>query len=69
MLDNIRDVLTPMETKEILRIGTNSMYELLSSGKLKSIRCGNKYLIPKIYIEEYLLGDYNKNCTDDDTVA
>lgn len=64
MLNDVRDVITPHEAKEILRIGTNKIYELLSDGSLKSIRCGNKYLIPKVYLEDFLLKDYNSSSID-----
>lgn len=54
MLDNYNDVLTTKELKEILRIGFNKVYELLKNGKIKSLRVGNKIIIPKSAVLEYL---------------
>lgn len=36
MFENYDDILTVEEACEALRIGYNSMYELLNTGKLKS---------------------------------
>lgn len=54
MLDNYNDVLTTKELKEVLRIGFNKVYELLKNGKIKSLRVGNKIIIPKSAVLEYL---------------
>lgn len=54
MLDNYNDVLTVKELKEVLRIGFNKVYELLKDGKIKSLRVGNKIIIPKSAVLEYL---------------
>lgn len=54
MLENYKDVLTPRELKEILRIGFNSIYKLLKKGDIKSLKIGNKIIIPKTAVLEYL---------------
>ena len=54
MLETYNDVLTPVELKSILHLGTNKVYQLLSDGIIKSIRCGKKILIPKIFVEDFL---------------
>ena len=54
MLETYNDVLTPVELKSILHLGTNKIYQLLSDGIIKSIRCGKKILIPKIFVEDFL---------------
>lgn len=54
MLDNYNDVLTTKELKEVLRIGFNKVYELLKNGDIKSLRVGNKIIIPKTAVLEYL---------------
>ncbi|MGN0106706.1 MAG: helix-turn-helix domain-containing protein [Hominilimicola sp.] len=54
MLENCKDVLTVRETKEILRVGFNKIYELLRNGDIKSLRVGNKIIIPKSAVIEYL---------------
>mgnify|MGYP000390621408 CR=1 FL=1 len=47
MLNKYPDVLTVKEAREILRIGMNSMYHILQSGELKSIKIGRIYKIKK----------------------
>lgn len=54
MLENYNDVLTTKELKEILRIGFNKIYDLLKNGDIKSLRVGNKIIIPKTAVLEYL---------------
>lgn len=54
MLENYKDVLTPRELKEVLRIGFNKVYDLLKNGDIKSLRVGNKIIIPKVAVIEYL---------------
>ena len=44
---DIPDVLTPEECMRFLSIGRNSLYRLLQDGRLKSVRIGRKYRIPK----------------------
>lgn len=54
MLNKYPDVLTVKEAKEILRIGMNSMYYILQSGELKSIKIGRIYKIKKENVIEYI---------------
>lgn len=54
MLENYRDVLTPRELKDILRIGFNKVYDLLKNGDIKSLKIGNKIIIPKTAVLKYL---------------
>lgn len=54
MLENYKDVLTPRELKEVLRIGFNKVYDLLKKGDIKSLRVGNKIIIPKTAVLKYL---------------
>lgn len=55
MLEEYADILTVEEAEEALRIGSNAMYELLNSGKLKAYRNGRNWRIPKIAVQEYIL--------------
>ena len=59
MLQEYDDVLTTEEACEALRIGYNSLYSLLNSGKLKGYRCGRIWRIPKISIESFILDSAN----------
>lgn len=47
-------VLTPVEAARILGIGRNSIYALLRSKQLRSIRVGTLIKIPRAALEEYL---------------
>lgn len=51
---NYPEVLTPTEARAILKIGKNSIYQLIKNNKIKHIRVGKKILIPKQYLIEFL---------------
>lgn len=55
MLEEYPDVLTTEEVCEALRIGSNALYALLSSGELGGYRNGRVWRIPKISVAEYIL--------------
>ncbi|WP_138206386.1 helix-turn-helix domain-containing protein [Haloimpatiens lingqiaonensis] len=52
-LDN---VYTPKEVAPMLRIHVNSVYELVATGELRSIRVGRKILISETAIGEFING-------------
>ena len=54
MLEGIDDLLTSEQVAEILKIGTNALYELLASGSLKAYRNGRVWRIPRQAVEEYI---------------
>lgn len=54
MLEDCKDVLSVQDLYAILPIGRNSIYKLLSSNKIKNIRVGNKIIIPKQYLIDFL---------------
>ncbi len=53
---DLPDIVTPAEVIAFLPIGRNSVYDLLKSGAIKSVRIGQKYLIWKAALGEYLGG-------------
>ena len=55
MLDEYPDVLTAEGAADVLRVGYNALYRLLSSGKLKAYKNGRVWRIPKESIKEYIL--------------
>lgn len=56
MLEQYDDVMTTEETCEALKVGYNTLYELLNSGQLKGYRNGNRvWRIPKLAVKEYIL--------------
>lgn len=52
--DNYPDIVTPEDIQKMLRLGRNSVYALLKQGKIKSLRVGKKYLIPKTSVINFL---------------
>ena len=49
------DCVKVHQLKEMLSIGCNTAYNLLKTGQIKHRRVGSIYLIPKIYVVEYVL--------------
>lgn len=57
MFDTYNDILTVNEVCTALHIGKNSVYTLLRMGVLQYIKIGRKYIIPKIFLIDFI----NKN--------
>lgn len=56
------DVITVKELSTILRIGINGTYALVRTGKIKSIRVGRQFRIPRKAVLEYLGQSDADNC-------
>lgn len=56
------DVITVKELSRILRIGINGTYDLVRTGKIKSIRVGRQFRIPRKAVLEYLGQSDADNC-------
>ena len=54
MFSQYPDVVSINELMDMLKIGKNTAYFLLREGKIKNIKIGKQYRIPKRYIIEYL---------------
>ena len=50
------DVMNVAQLTEVLNIGRNSAYALLTSGEIAHRKIGRKYLIPKRCVLDYLGG-------------
>lgn len=48
------DVLSVDELQHILRIGRSAVYTLLKEGKIKTLKIGNRYIIPKQCVIDFL---------------
>ena len=48
------DVLTTKDLQSILGISGKTVFRLLHSGQIKSIKVGRNFRIPKIYLLQYL---------------
>ncbi len=54
MFDKYPDILNTSDVRNMLDIGKDTMYRLLETGEIKSIRIGRVYKIPKKCLEEYI---------------
>ena len=55
MLEQYDDVMTTEEACEALKVGYNTLYELLNGGQLKVYRNGRTWRIPKLAVQEFIL--------------
>ncbi|WP_291432034.1 helix-turn-helix domain-containing protein [Deinococcus sp.] len=49
-------VYTPKELEPLLQLSKNTINALLRSGRLRSIRVGRRYLIPREALQQFLAG-------------
>lgn len=61
MFDYYDTLITPEEAARILGCGKNSIYKILKSGKLKAIRIGRIWKIPRRAIREYIITESKMN--------
>ena len=54
MFSEYPDVLTVSEACEVLRVGMNSIYDLLNGGAIKAYRNGRTWRIPKQSVIDYI---------------
>lgn len=54
MLENYGELITLDQLQEILSISRNTAYELLRTKKIKAIKIGKIWRIPKKSIEDYI---------------
>lgn len=52
--EDLPDVLTPKEVQAFLRLGRNAVYTALQDGRIRSVRHGQKFLVPKGALREFL---------------
>ena len=55
MFEYYDTLITPEEAADMLDCGMNAIYKILNSGKLKAMRIGKRWKIPKRAIQEYIL--------------
>ncbi|MDE5670704.1 MAG: helix-turn-helix domain-containing protein [Eubacterium sp.] len=53
-IKNYPDVLSVDELQHILRIGRSATYTLLKENKIKTLKVGNRYIIPKQSVIDFL---------------
>lgn len=54
MFSDYPDVVSISELQSMLRISRNTAYELVRSGKIRSVKIGRTYRIPRSAVEDYL---------------
>jgi len=65
MFKNYPDVVTPEDIYNgMLPLSRKTIYELLKSGRIHSLREGKKYLIPKWCVAEYVMKNMNLQSTN-----
>ena len=55
MFDCYDTLITPEEVVDMLGCGMNTTYKLLKSGKIKAMRIGRSWRIPKRAVQEYII--------------
>ncbi len=55
-LVDLPDVLTPRDLINFLPIGRNGVYEAINGGRIRSIRIGQKLIVTKAALQEFLGG-------------
>lgn len=56
-LEDYPDVLTVLEVKEILGVGKNMIYKLLTDKKIKAKKLGHNWIIAKSNLIEFILSE------------
>lgn len=54
MFGEYPDCVTVNDIKDMLHIGRTKVYDLLREGKIKSVKAGSKYIIPKQCVIDYI---------------
>lgn len=57
MFDYYDTLITPQEAAELLGCGMNTIYKILKSGKLKAMRIGRVWKIPRRAVQEYIIAE------------
>lgn len=63
MFDYYDTLITPEEAAELLGCGMNTIYKILKSGKLKAMRIGRIWKIPRRAVQEYILTEFKMKAT------
>ena len=54
MYENIPEIMTLRECQQLLKVGKNTMLDLIHSGELSAFRIGNRWKIPKEAVLEFI---------------
>ena len=54
MLERVPDIMTFNECRSLLKVGKNTLLNLLHNGDIWAFRIGNRWKIPKNAVMEYI---------------
>lgn len=54
MLENVPDIMTFKECKDTLKIGKNTLLDLIHDGQIEAFKIGRRWKIPKAALISYL---------------
>ena len=54
MLERAPEIMTFNECKRLLKVGKNTLLDLLHNGDIQAFRIGNRWKIPKNSVMEYI---------------
>ena len=54
MFDQIPEIMTLKECRHILKVGKNTMLDLLHEGRIEGFKVGNRWKIPKESVVEFI---------------
>lgn len=54
MFEKVPDILTFKECQKLLKVGKNTLLDLIHSGEIEAFKIGNRWKIPKVCVLEYL---------------
>lgn len=55
--EELPDMLTPHDLMRYLPIGRNAIYDLLNQQRIRNLRVGQKFIIPRTALRDFLDGD------------
>lgn len=54
MFEKVHDILTLKECQKVLKVGRNTMLNLIYDGSIEAFKIGNRWKIPKEAVIRYL---------------
>ncbi len=54
MFEQIPEIMTLKECQQILKVGKNTMLDLLHEGRIEGFKIGNRWKIPKESVVEFI---------------
>lgn len=54
MFECVPDIMTFRECQNVLKVGKNTLLDLIHNGEIEAFRIGNRWKIPKVAVLEYI---------------